>query len=150
MKSVRFTVNRIVICNFFVIILAMMTFHPVNVCAGDDTDQSDKLLVFLSTGDKEVFTKTAFPYTFNAKKHGWFDEVRFLIWGPSAKLIAEDPELHESLNQLKQIGIQLQSCRWCAEQYGVDGKLKELGVEVIYMGQHLSDMLKSDWKILTF
>ena len=38
----------------------------------------------------------------------------------------------------------------CAEMYGVSDKLRELGVDVKYMGFPMRDMLKTGWTTLTF
>ena len=39
--------------------------------------EKSKLLVVWTSGDKEVAEKMVYMYTYNAKKQGWFDEVRF-------------------------------------------------------------------------
>ena len=49
----------------------------------------DTLLVVWSSGDIEVAEKVCFMYTYNAKRAEWFKEVIFVVWGPSAKLLAE-------------------------------------------------------------
>jgi hypothetical protein len=97
-----------------------------------------------------VALKMVYMYTFNAKKNGWWDEVRFLVWGPSAKLLSEDVELQDYVKKMKEEGVELLACKACADSYGVSEKLEALGVEVKYMGAPLTDMLKSDWTTITF
>ena len=53
-------------------------------------ESKNKLAVLWTSGDPEVAEKMAFMYTYNAKTQGWFDEVVLIIWGPSAKLAAEN------------------------------------------------------------
>ena len=56
----------------------------------------------------------------------------------------------EGLAQMKEAGVELVACKACADSYGVSDKLEELGVEVKYMGQPLTAMLKGDWVVATF
>lgn len=111
---------------------------------------SDKLLVLWTSGDREVALKAAFMYTKNAKQEFWWDVVRLVVWGPSAKLLAEDAELQLYVKAMKDIGVELFACKACADRYGVSPILTELGIEVVFMGEPLTEMLKSDWKILSF
>jgi len=46
-------------------------------------------------------------------------------------------------------GIHVSACKACADQLGVSDNLKELGIEVIYWGVPLTDLLKEDEKLLT-
>jgi hypothetical protein len=75
--------------------------------------------------------------------------VRLVVWGPSAQLLSEDRELQEELEDLKAAGVELMACRACADLYGVADALRDLGIEVIFMGQPLTEMLKSGWTCLT-
>ncbi len=109
-----------------------------------------KLAVLWTTDNREVALKTAFVYVYNAKRLGWWDTINFIIWGPSAKLLAEDKELQDYLKKMKDEGVILLACRQCADSYGVSEKLDSLGVEVKYMGEPFTDYIKMDWKVLTF
>ena len=112
--------------------------------------ETSKLGVVWTSGDRDVALKMVFMYTLNAKSRNWFDEVRLVVWGPSAKLLSVDEELQQEVAKMKDAGIELVACKACADSYGVSGKLEQLGVEVKYMGVPLSDMLKQDWKVVTF
>ena len=109
----------------------------------------DKLAVLWTSQDKEVAQKMVFMYTKNSKLRNWWGQVRLIIWGPSAKLLAADGELQAELEELKRAGVELQACKACSDQYGVSEKLAELGVEVIFMGQPLTGYLKGDWEVLS-
>ena len=117
-----------------------------------DTGQESpsRLAVLWTSGDREVALKVAFMYTLNAKSRNWFDEVRLVVWGPSAKLLSADAELQREVAKMKEAGVELVACKACADSYGVSDELESLGVEVKYMGVPLSDMLKQDWKVVTF
>jgi len=110
----------------------------------------DTLVVVWTSGDIEVAEKLVFMYVYNAKRAKWFDEVIFIIWGPSAKLLSENEKLQEELKKMQEIGIKTEACVVCARMYDVDDDLRECGIDVKGMGVPLSDYLKRNYKILTF
>lgn len=112
--------------------------------------EEEKLVVIWSSGDREVALKMAFLYTLNSKLNGWWDDITFVVWGPSASLLAQDYELQEQIFRMKENGIKLQACKVCTDMYGVSGKLEDMGIDVILMGTPLTDYLKQGRKILTF
>ena len=89
-------------------------------------------------------------YAYNAKKNGWWDEVRFVVWGPSSLLLSVDKELQDYIKKMKDEGIIVEACKACADMYGVSDKLASLGIEVKYMGKPITDMLKSGYVSMTF
>lgn len=107
------------------------------------------LAVLWVTRDKEAAKNMAFMYTKNSKLKGWWEQVRLIVWGPSANLLASDEELQAELEELKNAGVELLACKACADRYGVSDKLTALGVEVIYMGAPLTGMLKEGWATLS-
>lgn len=109
-----------------------------------------RLAVVWTSGDREVALKMVFMYTYNAKKNEWWDTIRFIVWGPSSKLLSEDAELQEYIQKMKKIGVELYACKACADLYGVSDKLEKLGIEVKYIGQDLTSMLQDNWTSLTF
>lgn len=135
-----------------IVIIAAVAFFAI-IRSDKSSAQGEapsKLAVVWTSADKEVTMKMVYMYTFNAKKQGWFDTVQFIIWGPSSKLLSEDTELQDYLRKMKDAGVEIVACKACSDMYGVSGTLVELGVDVKYMGKPLSDILKSDWKVLTF
>ena len=111
---------------------------------------SEKLVVVWTSGDKGVAENMVFMYTLNAKKRGWFEEMTFVVWGPSSKLLSEDADLQGTLKEMIDEGVKLEACLRCAENYGVVEKLKNLGIDVKLMGELLSNYLKEDRKVITF
>jgi hypothetical protein len=114
------------------------------------TDENNQLAVVWSSGDSEVAHKVCFMYTQAAKGAGWFDDVTLIIWGPSSRLLAGDKELQSKIKAMIDSGVNVQACVVCADMYGVAETLRQMGITVRGMGQPLSDMLKSDTKVLTF
>ncbi|MHC4110942.1 MAG: DsrE family protein [Planctomycetota bacterium] len=116
----------------------------------ENRPSASKVAVVWTSGDSEVAHKVCFMYTHNAKKAKWFDEVVLIIWGPSSRILAGDKKLQAAVKEMMRDGVTVQACVVCADMYGVAGRLREMGIEVKGMGRPLSDMLKSDYKVLTF
>ena len=115
------------------------------------TAEVEKLAVLWTSGDPFVAHKVCFMYTHNAKKAGWWNEVQLIVWGPSSKLLAEDKNLQTAVKAMMADGVVIKACKACADSYGVSDDLAALGIEVKYMGQPLTEMLKSNqWQVLTF
>jgi hypothetical protein len=110
----------------------------------------EKLLVLWSSGDREVATKMVFMYTLNAKLRGWWNDVSLIVWGPSAKLVSQDKELQAKIKEIKDAGVELLACKACSDSYGVSDALEKLGIDVKYMGEPLTQVLKGNDKIITF
>lgn len=103
------------------------------------------LLVLWVSQDKGAAQNMVFMYTKNSKLKGWWNDVRLIIWGPSAVLLANDEDLQKELQELMAAGVELFACKRCADNYGVSEKLAGLGVEVEYMGEPFTSMLKEGW-----
>jgi len=132
-------------------ILLQLSFTWAQPPKGESQNADEtKLLVLWTSGDRDVALKVCFMYTHAAAKRKWFDQVRLVVWGPSAKLLSQDTELQKKIKAMKKDSVELQACVVCADSYGVSDKLRDLGVEVKGMGKPLTQMLKSDWKVLTF
>jgi hypothetical protein len=111
---------------------------------------SDALLCVWTSGDRDVALRMVFMYVSNASKKGWWEDVTLLVWGPSQRLLTEDAELQEGLAEMRELGIRVVACRACADSYSVTEPLEELGVEVFYTGQFLTDWIRSDAPLITF
>lgn len=116
----------------------------------DTVSPSSKLAVLWTSGDRDVALKMVFMYTYNTKANGWWDTIHLIVWGPSSKLLSQDTELQEYVKKMMSVGVEVVACKACADSYGVSDKLESLGVVVKYMGEPLTKMLKSDWKVMTF
>jgi len=111
---------------------------------------ADSVFVILSSQDREVLLEVGITYPFNAAAHGWMDEVKIILFGPSEKLAATDPEIQDRLQEAIASGIPVMACKWCADRMEVTPALEALGIEVLYVGTVISDLLKAGWASLTF
>ena len=116
----------------------------------DNPTGKDRLAVVWTSGDAEVAHKMCLMYTHAAKNAKWFDEVTLIVWGPSSRLLADDKTLQAKVKNMMADGVAVQACVVCADMYGVAETLRAMGIEVKGMGKPLSDLLKADWKVLTF
>lgn len=115
---------------------------------GVNNREDNELFVLWTSGDRDVALSMVFMYTFNAKAKGWWEDVCLIVWGPSAKLLAQDEELQDHIRQMIEIGIDVVACKACADIYGVAESLEGLGIEVKGMGHPLSQLLKAGKKVL--
>ena len=132
------------------LLMPLFSLDMRDTAAGGSAMEKDNLLVVWTSGDREVALKMVFMYTFNAKKNGWWKTVRFLIWGPSSRLLSEDTELQDYLAKMKEEDIELYACKACADSYPVTEQLEDLGVEVFYSGEFLANWIKSGKPVVTF
>lgn len=109
-----------------------------------------RLAVVWSSGDPDVAHRVCLMYAHAAATNRWFDEVRLIVWGPSARLLAGDKDLQAKIQAMMKDGVNVQACIVCAESYGVTETLRGLGIEVKPMGRPLTDILQSDYKVLVF
>ncbi len=110
---------------------------------------SNKLNILWINDNPQVAHTMVFMYATNAKTRGWFDEVEIIIWGPSAKLVAEDESIQERIKLAKHAGVVVKACISCANMFEVTDKLKSLDIEVDGMGVPLTNILKENEKLLT-
>ncbi len=113
-------------------------------------NNKDHLVVIWTSGDREVALNMVFMYTKNAKIQDWWENVTLVIWGPSAKLLTEDSELQQYVEDMKVAGVKLMACKACSDEYSVSEGLEKLGVEVIYIGPTMTEFLKGDYKVVSF
>lgn len=109
-----------------------------------------RLAVVWSSGDPDVAHRVCLMYAHAAATNRWFDEVRLIVWGPSARLLAGDKDLQAKIQAMMKDGVNVQACIVCAESYGVTETLRGLGIEVKPMGRPLTDILQSDYQVLVF
>ncbi len=138
-------------------IIAMFIAVPMAAQSETSTQSTDqtpipaneKLVVLWTSGDRDVALKMVFMYTYNAQTRGWWDDITLVVWGPSAKLLAEDEELQGFLAKIKEAGVTVKACKGCSDQYGISDQLEALGITVIYIGKELTDYMKEGREILT-
>jgi len=110
----------------------------------------DKLLIVWSSGEIEVAKKLVLLYGSVILPRGYWDQAHLMVWGPSAKLLAENSELQAMVAKVIESGVKASVCVVCSDDYGVTEKLRAMGIEPTHTGEFLTQALKSDWKVVTF
>jgi len=113
-------------------------------------EKPNSLVVLWTTGDRDVALSMVLMYTLNAKLKGWWEDVTLIVWGSSSRLVASDTELQDYITSMKDAGVNLLACKRCADMFRVSDDLEKLGIEVKYMGEPFTEILKGDAKLLTF
>src|SRR5208282_4101346 len=96
--------------------------------------KSKKLFILWTNADIITSDKMVMMYATNSMLRQWWDEVTVIIWGATAKLVAENAMLQEKIKNAQHVGVNFSACKGCADQLGLSEKLVELGIEVIYWG----------------
>lgn len=107
------------------------------------------LIILWTTAERETALKMIIPYAKNARLQGWWEDVTLIVWGASTKLVSEDNDLQTKIKELANHGVKLESCKSCADQFGVSETMIALGFDNKYMGEVLTTYLKSEDQVLT-
>lgn len=111
----------------------------------------NKLLIVWSSGEKEVAKKLVLLYGSVILERKYWDEATIMIWGPSARLLADDLELQQQFKIVQASGVDFNACVVCSDEYGVSEQLSNLGITLMHTGEMLTDALQSnDTKVITF
>jgi hypothetical protein len=111
---------------------------------------ADKVFVIIASENRAKILEPGLLYPFNAATKGWMEEVRIIFFGPAEKVVADDPEIQERVRDALDAGISVLACKKCADQQGLTEALLALGIEVIYVGEPISRLLKDGWASLSF
>ena len=114
-----------------------------------DTNDSKKLHILWTNDNLDTSQHMVMMYATNAMLKGWWDEIVVIIWGATAKLVAENNEIQERMEIAKHAGVKFSACVACARQLGVESELEELGLEIIPWGPPLTEILQNGEKLLT-
>jgi hypothetical protein len=107
-------------------------------------------LYILWTNDNVITAeKMVFMYGINAMRYGWWENVTLIVWGATAKLVAENERIQALIAEAREKGVYVTACKACADQLGVSETLEALGIDVEYLGIPLTDVLKNDEKLIT-
>lgn len=110
---------------------------------------SKQLYVLWTNADPITAEKMVFMYTINSLKKGWWDAIILIIWGATAKLVAEDQNIQDKVRQALEQGVKISACKACADQLGYTEKLEQLGIEVKYWGEPLTNLIKNNEHLIS-
>ena len=134
------------------ILSVVLMLSNLNLQAQTDSPNqaSDKLVIVWTSDDPYTAERMVLMYAHASKNYGWFEEVTLIIWGPSAKMVAENIKIQEKLKTMQEDGVEIRACVVCANMYEVTEDLKGMGFDVQGMGKPLTEYLKGGAHVLTF
>ena len=108
-------------------------------------------LHILWTSDNLVTAENmVFMYATNSLRRKWWESVHIILWGSSIKLLLENEKLQELLRIFQECGGHVSACKRCAENLGMLEALEAIpGVDVLYIGESFTEILKSGEKVLS-
>jgi hypothetical protein len=138
--------------NMVFALLTVIILFPASLWAQAESGSNpgENLVIVWTSDDPYVAERMVLMYAHASKTSGWFDEVTIIIWGPSAKMVAENSKIREKLEHMQKDGVEIRACIVCANMYEVTEELKALNFDVQGMGKPLTEYLKSGAHVLTF
>ena len=112
-------------------------------------EKSNRLYILWTNADILTSDKMVMMYATNSMLKQWWNVVTVIIWGATAKLVAENDLIQSKIKIAQHAGVQFSACKACADQLGVTDTLVDLGIEVLYWGEGLTDILKNEEKLIT-
>jgi hypothetical protein len=109
----------------------------------------NKINILWTTDNKDTIFNLLSMYAINSKIYDWLKTVNVIIWGASAKLIGIDVQVQAEIIEMSNHGVSIEACKDCCDKFGVTDRLIQLGINVRYMGEPLTDYIKSGERILT-
>ena len=105
-----------------VVLAAVVAAGTVRVRAAEEDAGSDKLAVVWTSGDPDVAHRICFMYTHAAKRNGWFDEIRFVVWGPSQRLLVADKDILAKVKAMQKDGVVVEAVYRVCDELWVGGE----------------------------
>ena len=111
--------------------------------------EKSHLFILWTNGNPITAEKMVFMYGINSLLKGWWKHVTLIVWGAPAKLVSEDVNIQEKINEALSAGVHITACKACADQLGVTDILEKMNIEVKYWGEPLTEILKTEATLLT-
>ena len=109
----------------------------------------EKLSILWTNADILTSEKMVMMYAKNSMLSKWWDSVTVIIWGATAKLVAENENIQLHIRMAQQAGVKFSACKACTDQLGLSDIVAALGIDIIYWGEGLTEILKNGEKLLT-
>lgn len=90
----------------------------------------NKLTILWTNADPTTAELMVFMYAEAAITRGWWDGVKIIVWGATAKLVAENKHIQEKLLDIKSKGVEVGFCIACATELGIVDEIEALGFEL--------------------
>ena len=105
---------------------------------------NDKVLVIIGTAERAK-AQAGTMYALNCRKYEWLSDVKLFFFGPAEGLLLDDEDLQVMVHDFRQLAGEPVACRFLADRDGQSDALKELGVQVEYVGPLISGLIKAGY-----
>ena len=112
-------------------------------------EKPNTLYILWTNADILTSEKMVMMYATNSLLNHWWDSVTVIIWGAPAKLVAESELIQTKIKIAQHAGVKFSACKACSDQLDTTDTLLDLGIEVMYWGEGLTDILKGEDKLIT-
>ena len=126
----------------------LMLHSSANFLKSKEVDMSSKVMVILSTAEKDK-ALTGIRYAKNAQKNKWVEDVRVIFFGPFENLVCQDDDVIQAASELLDYQTPI-ACKFLSDKSGASDKLEELGFNVEYVGSLISDSIKAGYIPMVF
>ena len=109
----------------------------------------EKINILWTTDNEDTIFNMLSMYAINSKRRKWWKEVNVIIWGASVKLVGSDTQVQTEVLEMLQNGVSVEACKDCCDNFNVADILSRLGVNVRYMGEPMTEYIKSGEKLIT-
>jgi hypothetical protein len=109
---------------------------------------SDKALVIISSGEVEK-AMTGLMWAQNAMRYGWMEDIKVIFFGPAQNLALSDEGVKKMATEIAEAEKPV-FCRFLSDRDGNSDQLKEIGMEVKYVGPIISDLIKQGYVPMVF
>jgi hypothetical protein len=79
----------------------------------------DNLHILWVSDNKDTAVNMIAMYALNSRKNNWWKNVNVIIWGASAKLVAEDSQVQTEIFEMISQGIRIEACKACCDNLEV-------------------------------
>ena len=109
----------------------------------------DSLFILWTNADPVTANLMVFMYAENAARYHKWDAITIIVWGATAKLVAEDPQIQGRIRALQELGVSFSACITCAEELGVTETIRSLDIDLVKWLNPLTALLKENKKLIT-
>ena len=105
---------------------------------------TDRIIVIIATAEAAK-ARTGAMYALNAMKHGWLADVKLVLFGPAEHLFLEDEDFQDLVRQFMEHAKTPIACRFLSDRDGTSQRLKDMGLDVQYVGQPISEAIREGY-----
>ncbi|WP_027182899.1 DsrE family protein [Desulfovibrio inopinatus] len=107
-------------------------------------------LHILWTNDNPITSELmVMMYAKAAMERKMWNAVTVIIWGATAKFVAEDIHMQHLIAEAQEAGVEFSACETCARRLDVKEQLGNLGIELKSWGIPLTELIKGKEHLIT-